>query len=356
VTRKSIVVLIVLIGEVLAGAANAAAQSALLNLPDVSQHARITQRIGLTDITIDYHRPLVRGRKIFGGLQAYGQVWRAGADYNTTIDFTDPVSVDGHPLAAGTYGVHMIPSETSWVVIFSKNATSWGSFTYDAAEDALRVTVAPQNAAHQEALSYEFDSPLPDAAVITMRWEKVAVPFTVSVDTRAIVAHSLRNQLRGRAQLEWQAWQEAANYLLQNKLGAEEAATYADRSIAIEDRFENELTKARALTALGRTNDALTARNKALSLGSQQQIHSYARGLQGIGQQQEMLDIFRSNITKDPNSWIAHSEASRLAVAAADFEAAVKEAKLAVAVAPEALKAPLGDFVRQLEHKVDINK
>jgi tetratricopeptide (TPR) repeat protein len=340
----------------LVGGATAAAQSALLSLPDVSPHARISQRIGLTDITIDYHRPLVRGRKIFGGLQAYGQVWRAGADYNTTIEFTDPVSVDGHPLAKGAYGLHMIPGETSWVVIFSKNATSWGSFTYDPAEDALRVTVTPQIVAHREALSYEFDNPVPDAAVITMRWETVAVPFTVSVDTRAIVAQSLRNQLRGRAQSEWQAWEEAANYLLQNELSAEEAASYADRSIAIEDRFENEITKARALTALGRTNDALTARNKALSLGSQQQIHSYARGLQGIGQQQEMLDIFRSNIPKDPSSWIGHSEASRLAVATGDFDAAVKEAKLAVTVAPEALKAPLGDFLRQLEHKVDINK
>src|SRR5437667_8760734 len=91
-----------------AGARNAQAQSALLNLPDASQHARFTQRIGITDITIDYHRPLVRGRKIFGGLQAYGQVWRAGANFNTTIEFSDPVVIEGHPLGKGVYGLHMI--------------------------------------------------------------------------------------------------------------------------------------------------------------------------------------------------------------------------------------------------------
>ncbi|HEX8096838.1 MAG TPA: DUF2911 domain-containing protein, partial [Pyrinomonadaceae bacterium] len=170
------------------------AQSALLNMPDASQHARVTQRIGITDITIDYHRPLVRGRKIFGGLQAYGQVWRAGANYNTTIEFSDLVTVEGQPLPKGVYGLHLIPGETSWVVIFSKNSTSWGSFTYDKAEDALRVTVKPQSIENHEALSYDFDDPGPNSALITMRWERVAVPFKVEVNTPEIVRQSLRNQ------------------------------------------------------------------------------------------------------------------------------------------------------------------
>src|SRR3954471_8172700 len=112
------------------------AQSALLNLPDASQHARVAQRIGLTDITIDYHRPLVRGRKIFGGVQAYGDVWRAGANLNTTIEVTDAVTIEGKPLPKGVYGLHFIPGPSSWIVVFSKNSTSWGSFTYDEKEDA----------------------------------------------------------------------------------------------------------------------------------------------------------------------------------------------------------------------------
>jgi hypothetical protein len=248
-----------------AGVTFVQAQSALLNLPDASQHARVTQRLGITDITIDYHRPLVRGRKIFGGLQGYGQVWRAGANYNTTVEFSDPVTVEGQPLPKGVYGLHLIPGETSWVVIFSKNSTSWGSFTYDKAEDALRVTVKPQAVENHEALSYDFDDPRPDSAVITMRWERVAVPFKVEVNTSEIVQQSLRNQLRARPQFEWQAWEEAASYLLNNKLSAEEAAKYAERSIEIEDRFENEMTKAHALGALGRSEQAVAAREKAIA-------------------------------------------------------------------------------------------
>src|SRR3954468_22488687 len=100
------------------------AQSAIMNLPRVSQHARVTQRIGITDITIDYHRPLVGGRKIFGGLEAYGQVWRAGANENVTIEFTDAVTVEGRPLAKGIYGLHMIPGQGSWVIIFLKSSSS----------------------------------------------------------------------------------------------------------------------------------------------------------------------------------------------------------------------------------------
>src|ERR1700756_3273522 len=117
-----------------------------LNLPDVSQPAEVKQRVALTDITVKYHRPLVNGRKIWGGLVPYGQVWRAGANENTTIAFSDPVTVEGKSLPKGTYGLHMIPNEKEWTVIFSKNSTSWGSFTYDDKEDALRVTVKPQQA------------------------------------------------------------------------------------------------------------------------------------------------------------------------------------------------------------------
>src|SRR5216110_2515107 len=112
-----------------------------LNLPDVSQAAEVKQRIAITDITITYHRPLVNGRKIWGGLVPFGEVWRAGANQNTTIEFSDPVSVEGKPLAKGIYGLHMIPTADSWTVIFSNMSSAWGSYTYKQEEDALRVEV-----------------------------------------------------------------------------------------------------------------------------------------------------------------------------------------------------------------------
>src|SRR6267142_3468464 len=167
-------------------AQTATGETLMLDLPRPSQHAVLTQRIGITDVTVNYHRPVVNKRKVWGGLVPYGQVWRAGANENTTIEFTDPVTIEGKPLPKGTYGLHMIPGESEWTVIFSKNSTSWGSFTYDQAEDALRVMVKPQTAEFHEALTYDFDDVSPDASVVTLRWEKVAVPFKVGVNTHEI--------------------------------------------------------------------------------------------------------------------------------------------------------------------------
>ncbi|HTZ47813.1 MAG TPA: DUF2911 domain-containing protein [Verrucomicrobiae bacterium] len=342
--------------ECVLGVQTTSAQSALLKLPDASPAARVTQRIGITDVTISYHRPLGRGRKIFGGLIAYGQVWRAGANLNTTIEFGDAVTIEGQPLAKGVYGLHFIPGEDSWVVIFSRNSTSWGSFTYDKTEDALRVTVNPiSSIENQEALGFDFDNLRPDSAVVAMRWEKVVVPFKVQVNTPEIVEQSLRNQLRGRIQFEWQAWMEAANYLLNNKLSADEALKYADQSISIEDRFENEITKSRVLTALGDKEQAGTAYDKAIRLGNQSQLHDFARGLQAQGNQAEAIELFRANIQKDPNSWVGHNEAARVAVSKGDFATAIKEMKLAESESPESLKSQHADLVRRLENKEDIN-
>jgi Protein of unknown function (DUF2911) len=167
------------------------AQTVMLDLPLQSQHATVMQTIGITDITVDYHRPLVNGRQIWGKTVPYGQVWRAGANENTTITFTDPVKIEGQPLDKGTYGLHVIPDENKWTVIFSKTSTAWGSFTYKPDEDALRVTVKPQAADFHEALTYDFDSVKPDSALVTLRWEKLAVPFKVDVAVNDIVKASI---------------------------------------------------------------------------------------------------------------------------------------------------------------------
>src|SRR5438270_2408635 len=157
----------------------AIAQSALLDLPRASQRAVVTQRLGITNITVRYHRPMAKGRKVFGTLEPYGKVWRAGANENTIFDVSDPVMIEGKPLPKGVYGLHMIPGENEWTIIFSKNSTSWGSFTYSPDEDALRVTVKPAAADFHEALTYDFDDLQPNSAGVTLRWEKVAVPFKV---------------------------------------------------------------------------------------------------------------------------------------------------------------------------------
>jgi tetratricopeptide (TPR) repeat protein len=356
--RRYFLVAAMVVGGLLGGVQEAGAQSALLNLPRESQRASVSQRIGITDITVNYHRPQVKGRKVFGpgSAQDYGKVWRAGANENTTINFSTDVTVEGKPLAKGVYGLHMIPGESDWTIIFSKNSTSWGSFTYDPAEDALRVTVKAHPAEMEEALLYDFDNVKHNEATLVMCWEKVAVPIHVEADTQGTVLASLHNQLRGRAQYEWQPWTEAADYLMDNKMSADEALKDTERSIQVEDRFENEMDKGRALEALNRADEAKAARSKAMGMGSQQQVHTYGRQLQIAKKYDEALEVFRANIKKDPNSTIAHNELSRLAVAKGDYDTAVKEMKLAQAGAPDAAKPQYEAIVKRLENKEDINK
>src|SRR6266704_3932550 len=236
------------------------AQSFVLDLPRPSQRAQITQRVGITDVTISYHRPLVNNRKVWDALVPYGKVWRAGANENTTITFSDPVQIEGKPLDKGTYGLHMIPNADEWTIIFSKNSTSWGAFTYDQAEDALRVAVKPKVADMHNALTYDFDQLQKDSAVVELEWEKIAVPFKVSVDVHDVVQASLKKQLRNLSQYTWMSWDDAANYLLTEKIALDDALTYTGKSIQIEDRYDNEMTKSTVLKALNRNDESEVAK------------------------------------------------------------------------------------------------
>jgi len=355
VSKLLVRALLVLEGLLLCGLF-AQAQSFVLNLPRPSQHAVVTQRIGITDVTINYHRPLVNKRKVWGGLVPYGQVWRAGANENTIIEFTDPVTVEGQPLPQGAYGLHMIPGENEWTVIFSKNSTSWGSFTYNEAEDALRITVKPQATDFHEALTYDFDDVGPDSSVITLRWEKVAVPFKVGVGTHEIVEQNLHHQLRGLAQYSWQGWDDAATYLLQEKIDLGEALQYSDKSIQNEVRYDNLMTKSQVLDALNRKDEATTARNKALTMANAIQMHGYARQLQNAGKTSEAFAIFKENAKKNPDQWVVHVGLARMYSAQGDFGSASKEMTTAIAGAPDGQKQPLQAFAKRLEAKEDINK
>jgi tetratricopeptide (TPR) repeat protein len=332
------------------------AQSALLDLPRDSQRSLVMQRIGITDITVNYHRPLVKGRTIWGKVVPYGEVWRAGANENTTITFTDPVSVEGKQLAAGAYGLHMIPGQNEWTVIFSKDHTAWGSFTYNQADDVLRVTVKPKAADMQEALAYTFDDVKPDAAVVTLRWEKLAVPFKVDVNVHDLVKESLHHQLHGLAQYTWEGWDDAATYLADNKYDLEEALQYEDTSIKTEERYDNLMTKARILDALGRKDDATVARNRGLELATSVQLYVYGRQLQQQGKQDQAFEYFRQAAKKNPNDWVSHIGNARIDSAQGEFGSAQKEMQLAVSGAPDNQKIFLQPMVKKLEAKEDINK
>lgn len=332
------------------------AQSLVLDLPLRSQYSEVTQRIGVSNITIKYSRPLVNDRKIWDGLVPYGKVWRTGANTNTTITFSDAVTIEGKPLDKGTYGLHTIPNADEWTIIFSRNSTSWGSFTYDQAEDALRVTVKPKPADMHNALTFEFDELQPDSAVVALKWEKIEVHFKVAVDVHEMVRASLRKQFRTLARYTWISWNDAANYLLAEKIDLKDALAYADKSIENEDRFENEITKSKVLTALNRQSEAAAAQKKALDLATPFQVYQFARDLLASKRNDEAFTIFRENANKHPDQWFVHEGLARMYSAQSRFEDAKKEIRLALAVAPANQKSDLDELLKRLEAGQDINR
>ncbi|PYU81520.1 MAG: hypothetical protein DMG51_14615 [Acidobacteria bacterium] len=346
--------------SVLAGNAGAqfknGSQPTELNIPRVSQRGTVSQRIGLTDITITYHRPAVGGREIWGKTVPYGKVWRAGANENTTLTVSSDVSVEGKPLAAGTYGLHTIPDKDQWTVIFSKNSTSWGSFSYDEKEDALRVNVKPQAAESFEVLTYVFDDIKPDSATAVLRWEKLAVPFHVSVDVKAVVLQSIRNELRSVGGFSWAGHDEAAQWCLDNNYNLEEALKWEDTSIQNEPRFENYETKSRILDAMGRKEESAKVLSAAFDKANAIQLYSYARGLQRQGNAKRAFELYPQVPQKDRNHWISHLALARISSNTGDFTAAAKEMTQAINGAPETTKPFLQPLLKRLEAKDDINK
>ena len=337
-------------------AQTATGETLMLDLPRQSQHALLTQRIGITDITINYHRPLANSRQIWGKVVPYGEVWRAGANENTTIAFSDPVTIEGQPLDKGAYGLHMIPGENQWTVIFSKNSTSWGSFTYKQEEDALRINVKPQTAELHDALAFDFDQLKPDSAVITMRWEKVAVPFKVAVKVNDLVTASIHRQLHGLNQYYWEGWDDAAGYFLANKMNLDEALKDEEQSIQIEERYDNLMSKSRVLDAIGRKDEATVFKNKALERANAVQLYVYGRQLQGDKKQDEAFALYRSNAKKFPADWTAHLGLARVYSGQGDFDSAVKEMNAALPVAPDTNKPSLENYLKRLQAKDDINR
>jgi hypothetical protein len=330
-------------------------QATELSLPRISQRGVTTQTIGISTITVDYSRPLAGTREVWGKTVPYGKVWRAGANENTTINFSDDVSIEGKPLAAGTYGLHMIPDKDQWTIVFSKNSTSWGSFSYDEKEDALRVTVKPVADQAFDTLTYTFDEVKPDSALATLRWEKIAVPFRVSVDVKAVTLKSIRNQLRSVGGFTWAGYDEAANWCLDNNYNLEEALKWEDTSIQNEDRFENLETKSRILEAMGKKDEAAKTLSAAFAKANATQLYVYARGLQRAGDTKRAFELYPQVAKKDPNHWISHLAQARLASHSGDYASASKEMKLAIAGAPEANKPFLEPMLAKLETRTDIN-
>ncbi len=242
---------------------------AQVRTPRVSQNSTLMQTVGLTDITIKYSRPGVKGRAIWGALVPYDKVWRTGANEATTITFSDDVTVEGQKLAKGTYSLHTIPGKDQWVVIFNSVADQWGSYSYDAAKDVIRVNVKPQTAEHAEWMMFEIPEMTTDTAKIVLRWEKVAVPFTINTDSTARTMASFKSAMSP----DWRTSYAAANFAFDNKGVAtdQQISDWLDKSLSINENIANLWLKARYLERLGRKAEAIKAGEQAIAAATPQQ-------------------------------------------------------------------------------------
>ncbi|MDQ3799531.1 MAG: DUF2911 domain-containing protein [Acidobacteriota bacterium] len=256
-----------------------------LALPRESQRQEIAQTVGDTRISIVYHRPNVKARKVWGCettdvvpkggvtypcLVPYGQVWRTGANENTTFEVSRDVTVNGQPLPAGKYGLHTIPNRDEWIIIFSKDNDDWGSYTYDEKKDALRVRAKPQAADFQETMSLDFSDVTPTTAKVVLRWEKINVPFTVNVgDVSGRTLSMIREAIANRKADDVRPLNQGASFVLNSKLSGnyEEAIGWLDASIKARETFPNLSTKARILAEMGRIREAVETGERAVAVG-----------------------------------------------------------------------------------------
>ena len=274
----------------LCSAQGAIAQAPAVRLPRPSQKASVMQTIGVTDITITYSRPGVKGRKVWGDAAAadatgaatlddasrrakdapivpYGHVWRSGANEATIFSVTDDVLVNGQKLPAGTYSLHTIPGKDEWTIIFNSVAEQWGSFNYDEKKDVLRVKVKPQAAAdNQEWLLYSFPVVTQNSAQVQIRWEKMAVSFTVEVPNVEAIALAKVNAAITANPTDWRIPLAVANQYANDERW-EEALKWADQSIKVKETYQNLAARAQLLYAAGRKDEAMTAAERAIERG-----------------------------------------------------------------------------------------
>jgi hypothetical protein len=252
----------------LAVATSAFAQQQI-RTPRPSPQASLTQAVGITDMTIKYARPAVRGRAIWGGLVPYDKVWRTGANEATTISFTDDVWINGQKLPKGTYSLHTIPGQTQWTVIFNSVADQWGSYSYDAAKDVLRVTSTPARAEFREWLTFEVPQMTTDTATVAIRWENVSVPFTVDTKSTERAMTQLRNALKP----DWRTPYTAANFAFENKGAATDAeiTEWIEQSLRANQNIANLYLRARIAERAGNKADAIRYGEQAIAAATPQQ-------------------------------------------------------------------------------------
>lgn len=340
-----------------------------------NKRASVSEQIGITDVIIHYSRPGVKKRDghIWGELIPVGYSelgygaknpapWRAGANENTTIEFTTDIKVEGHVLPAGKYGFFVAYDPNECTLIFSRNSTSWGNFFYDSSEDVLRIKVKPVKTDRSvEWLKYEFADQTPATATIQLQWEKLMIPFRIEVDVIKTQLASFRKELRGEKALPgfWQPWNQAAAYCLANNTNLQEGLSWADSATSIKfggtRNFEPWQTKAAILDSLGRKTEAAEVMKQALSFVDDLQGYVYGCTLVNAKRPQEAFGIFKMIYDKYPNTLFTNVGMATGYSALGDYKKALTFALKALPLAKGGNKIEIEKNIKDLQNGKDMN-
>jgi tetratricopeptide (TPR) repeat protein len=292
-----------------------------------SPAATVSQTIGISTITLNYSRPSVKGRQIWGDLVPYGYnvqafgagneaPWRAGANENTVIKFSHDATVEGQPVPAGSYGLFfVINKDNTGEVILSKSYQSWGSFYYEKKNDLIRAPIQLRDISQTEMLTYDFINITKTSADLVLNWEKKQFPVNIEFAVDDIVMKNAEEELKGQTGFTWIGYSSAANYALQNKTKYAEALTWIDKAIAMNNSFTTLSIKSGLLAAMNKQEEADKTMNDALALATENEINNYGYQLLNNGQQDKAVDIFILNTKKNPKSanvWDSLGEAYAL--------------------------------------------
>lgn len=366
---------LLLAAAALLAALPAAAQGGLTLPPSGdNQYSSVTQGIGPVRLTVEYSSPDVhspsgedRRGKIWGELVPFGMAnlgfgtcgdqcpWRGGANENTVFTTSHDVKVQGQPLPAGSYGVHFIPGKDEWTVAFSKNHTSWGSFFYDAKEDALRVQAKPEKSEYHEWLTYEFTDRQPDKATLALKWEDLQLPIAISVDVNAVYFAAIRNELRSSPGFDPKNWEAAAQFALQAKTNLAEGLTWAESAVQPptgRETFSSLSTLAQLQEANGKAEESRKTMDRALNhpTAGPIDLHQYGRQLQQQKKNEEAMKVFALNAKRFPDVWPVHVGLARGHAGLGHQKEALAEAQLAMKQVPnEQSRKNLEGLIKQIQ-------
>ncbi len=326
-----------------------------------SPAATVSQTIGISTVTVKYSRPSVKGREIWGALVPYGwnkqpfgagneAPWRAGANENTTIQFSHPVKVQGQTVPAGEYGLFfVINKDNTGEVVLSKDYRSWGSFWYDPKHDQLRAPIQLRAIPNTELLTYDFGNLTKNAGELELNWEKKQFPVSIEFPVDEIVMANAAEELKGPIGFTWQGYASAANYALQNEVGYDQALGWIDQAIAQNRNFTTLRIKADLLKKTNHATEADALQKEALAMATENELNTYGYQLLNQGQQDKAIEIFILNTQRFPKSANAWDSLGEGYATKGDKKNAIANFKKSLSLnPPDNVRANSEKFLKQL--------